>query len=82
MELIQEHKSKLDEIMSEITCQKDFACHKSGFEKMGKIWDIKTEGLLECLEEDSGKCQFSLSFGENTSCLCPVRIYIANKLCR
>ncbi len=82
MELIQEHKSKIEEIMSEITCQKDFTCCKSGFDKIGRIWDIKTEGLLKCMEENPHKCQFSLSFGEETSCLCPVRIYIANKLCR
>ena len=82
MEIIQEHKSQIDKIMSEITCQKDFACCKSGFEEIGKIWDVKTEGLLECLEEDSQDCQFSLSFGEEPSCLCPVRIHIANELCR
>ena len=82
MELTKGHKSKIEEIMSEITCQKDFACYKSGFDKISKIWDIKTEGFLECLEEDSHKCQFSFSFGENTSCLCPVRVYIAKNLCK
>ena len=82
MELIQEHKSKIDEIMSEITCQKDFTCYKSGFENLSKIKDVQAEGFLECLEADSQDCQFSLFFGEEPSCLCPLRIYIANKLRR
>ena len=82
MGMIQEHKNQIDQIMSEINCPRDFPCYKSDFEKLGKIRDVKAEGLLECLEEDSQDCQFSLSFGEEPSCLCPVRIHIANELCR
>ena len=82
MGMIQEHKNQIDQIMSEINCPRDFPCYKSDFEKLGKIRDVKAEGLLECLEEGSDECQFSLSFGETTSCLCPVRIYIASELGR
>ena len=80
METTEEHKSQIDKIMSEITCQKDFTCYKSGFENLGKIKDVQAEGFLECLEEGSEDCQFSLFFGEEPSCLCPLRIYVANKL--
>jgi hypothetical protein len=82
MEIIQEHKDQIEQIMSEIYCPRDFPCYKSGFEKIGKIRDIKAEGLLECLEKDSEKCQFSLTFGGGTCCLCPLRIYIASELGR
>jgi hypothetical protein len=82
MEIIQEHKDQIEQIMSEIDCPRDFPCYKSGFEKLGKIRDVKAEGLLECLEKDSEDCQFSLPFGEVTSCLCPLRIYVASEMGR
>ena len=80
MEIAQEHKNRIDGIMSEVDCRKDFACYKSGFTKLGRIGDIKSRAFLECLEEDAHHCQFSLSFGQGAFCLCPVRIYIATEL--
>jgi len=80
MRITQEHESHIEDTIREINCHKDFQCYKSGFERLGNIRDIKTDGLLECLEENSKDCQFSLSFGEETSCLCPLRSYIAVEL--
>ena len=80
MQITEEHKCQIEDTMSEIQCHKDFQCYKSRFEKLGKIRNVNTDGFLECLEEDSQKCQFSLSFGEETCCLCPLRCYIASEL--
>ncbi|MHC4616848.1 MAG: hypothetical protein ACYTEQ_03750 [Planctomycetota bacterium] len=79
MEITEEHRSRLEEVMTEIHCQKGFECYTSDFEKLGKIGGIKANGLLECLEQNSQDCPFSLSFGDTCSCLCPLRIYIATE---
>ena len=79
MEMTQEHRSQIEEIMSGMECPKAFACYKSGFTELGRIRGIEKGGFLECLEEHSADCQFSLPFGDSTSCLCPVRIYVATE---
>lgn len=79
MEITQEHRSRIEEIMSEVQCPKNFACYRSGFTDVGEIKGIGTAGFLKCLEPNSQDCQFSLSFTTPCSCLCPVRIYIATE---
>lgn len=82
MEITQEHRSQLEEIISGLDCPKAFACYKSGFTRLGKVGGIEKNGFLECLEEDGQDCQFSLPFTKPASCLCPVRIYIATEFAR
>lgn len=79
MEITQEHRSRLEEIMSGVECPKDFACYKSGLADLGKVRGIGRTGFLECLETDCADCQFSLAFAVPADCLCPVRIYIATE---
>ena len=79
MRITQEHMGRIEEAMAEVECPKAFACYKSGFTHLGKIEGIGANGFLECLEEDSQDCQFSLPFGSPAYCLCPVRIYIATE---
>jgi hypothetical protein len=45
-----------------------------------KAKDIGLETHIECLEEDSLECQFSVAFGGLYYCHCPLRIYIAKNL--
>jgi len=82
MELTREHHRQLEEVISGLDCPKAFACYKSGFTRLGKVSGIDKNGFLECLEEDSQDCQFSLPFGKPALCLCPVRIYIAAEFSR
>jgi len=81
MEITQEHRSHIEEIMSGIECPKAFACYRSGFVELGKVKGIGGKGFLECLEIDGADCQFSLPFTSPAACLCPVRIYIATEFC-
>ena len=60
-------------------CPKDFLCVKSEFEILCKAGDNNMHQYAHCLEDDL-KCQFALSFGYDTFCRCPVRVYIANNL--
>jgi len=82
MEITQDQKREIEKITREIDCPKDFECCKSSFENVGSIKDIGTQGLLECLEQNAHDCKFSLSFGSGSSCLCPLRIYIATEMHR
>jgi len=82
MELRQEHQKQIEEVMSEVNCQKGFECCKAGFRDICRVKDVGPEDFLKCLEENSQDCQFSLSFGNGASCLCPVRIHIATELHR
>ncbi|MBN1360532.1 MAG: hypothetical protein JW993_08070 [Sedimentisphaerales bacterium] len=82
MEITQEHRSRIEEIMSGIECPKAFACYTSGFSDVGQVRGIGKTGFLECLESDCVDCQFSLSFAVPAACLCPVRIYIATEFWR
>lgn len=75
-----ETKKEIEKIMGEITCSKDFKCYRWGLEILCKAKTLGTENLLECLEENSRDCEFSLAFGNSHFCKCPLRIYVAKKL--
>ena len=79
MEIKYDQKKEIEEICSDIECVRDCKCYKSRFRDIGKVKNNGSEEFLECLE-DSRDCEFSLSFGKITHCLCPVQIYIANEL--
>jgi hypothetical protein len=82
MEITQEHRIQIEEIITGVECPKGFVCYKSGFTRLGKVGGIKKDGFLDCLEENCQDCQFSLPFGTPAACLCPVRIYIATEFSR
>ena len=80
MELTEEQRKEVEAITGGLKCSKDFKCCKSGFEKLCKVRDGGLEGYLDCLEENSQDCPFSLAFGYGYLCKCPLRIYIARNL--
>ena len=77
VEISQEHKGQIEEIISDMECPKDFECYKSEFAHVGKVKDAGIESLLECSEEKPEMCTFSLPFGYAYLCECPLRHYIA-----
>jgi hypothetical protein len=82
MEITQEHKTQIEEIISGIECPKDFECYKSGFENLCKILIFGDGELVECLGKSKQQCNFSFSFGLGYFCKCPLRIYIAKNFNR
>ncbi len=83
METTQEHKTQIEQIISEMECPKDFVCHKSGFERLGKTRLIAEGQRVECLEENARLlCKFALRFGHLTLCKCPLRNYITKNFHR
>ncbi|MFA5252070.1 MAG: hypothetical protein WC454_05755 [Phycisphaerae bacterium] len=77
MELAQEQKQETGKIVSYL---KDFVSYKAGLENLCKARYFGIEEYIDCLEENSTKCEFSLPFGEGYLCKCALRIYIAKNL--
>ena len=70
----------IEEIMSVMTCPKDFECCKSGFVKLCNATDTGMEGFINCLEIEPEKCWFSVISDQSYLCQCPLRIYVAKNL--
>jgi hypothetical protein len=70
---------KIEELLGQIKCPKDFICYKSGFKDLCKAEDVGMKSFLKCLEENPRDCLFSRGYAESHYCTCPLRIYIAKK---
>jgi hypothetical protein len=77
MEITQEHEGRIQEIMREMQCPRDFECYKSGFENLSKARIVGSGILVECLEEKAKDCKLKFSFGFGYFCKCPIRKYVA-----
>ena len=86
MELSNEKNQKLKELMAKMECKKDFECYRNKFENLcdGKPVGgnfVKCErASLKCSEEKFQSCDFSVSFGCDFFCTCPMRVYAAKIL--
>jgi hypothetical protein len=76
----EEDRKKIEQLMADIQCPKDFKCAKSGFERLCMAKDFGHENYLECLEENPSSCIFAFSFGDVYHCECTLRAYLAKKL--
>ncbi len=82
MEITQEHKTQIEEIISGIECPKDFECYKSGFENLCKTRIFQDGEVVECLGESLRLCKFSFNFWFGYFCKCPLRRYITKNFNR
>ena len=80
MELTEKQRTEIEKIISRTKCPKDFECYKSEFEKLCKARNYGLKDHIECLEENSEECNFSLAFGKGYLCKCALRIYAAKNL--
>jgi hypothetical protein len=80
VELTQEHKTQIEEIMSSMDCEKDFECYKSGFDNICEAVHRGLDTYADCFDESRTTCKFKVPFGHGTFCKCPLRIYIAKNL--
>ena len=76
----EEHKRKMEELIGELKCPKDFRCYQLGFDNLCRAKDIGIESFLVCLEENQRNCKFAVPVKTSYLCHCPLRIYIAKKL--
>jgi len=80
MNALKNREQKLNEIAADVDCPKGFECCSSGFVNLCKVKINEEDSFLECLEDSSTACTFSLPCEEKNFCLCPVRIFIARTL--
>jgi hypothetical protein len=76
----EEVRKKIEEILAGMQCPKNFKCAENGFERLCEAVDIGLESYIQCREESPSTCPFSLSFGNNYFCRCPLRVYLYKKL--
>jgi hypothetical protein len=72
-------KRKIEEIIGQMKCPKDYDCYKSGLKTHCKAEDVGMQSYLKCLEENPSDCVFSMGYAESHYCTCPLRCYIAKK---
>lgn len=70
---------KLEELIGQIKCPKDFVCYKSELKDLCKAADIGMKSYLKCLEENPRACVFSRGYAESHYCTCPLRREIARE---
>jgi hypothetical protein len=75
-----EDRKKIEELIGEMHCPKDFKCVESGFELLCEAKDVGLDHHLVCLEPTAFQCRFSLMVERDYYCGCPLRIYIAKHL--
>ncbi len=73
------HK-KIEEIMGQMECPKNFECVMNGFQQLCKARDFGVEGFAYCLEENPPLCSFALPFGFAFICRCTLRVHIAKNI--
>lgn len=73
-------RNKIEGIIGGLSCPKQFKCVSSDFQQLCQAQDIGMDDFLVCLEPDSTKCVFALTFGYGHLCRCPLRVFLAKRL--
>ena len=76
----EEERKRINDIMGQMQCPKDFSCASSGFANLCKARDFGLDNYLECLEVNPLECTFALPFGDIHLCQCPLRVHLSKKL--
>ena len=70
-------EEQIKQITDNMQCPNDFVCVKSNYETLCKAKNIGMRDFLQCEDQDSAVCKFSLPFGNSYFCKCPMRYFIA-----
>ena len=78
-------KRRIQEIMTKIDCQQDFACYKSGFENLCRQSATEYDDSSEytqpiCINKENESCKMRVPHGNQYCCRCPLRLYVATYL--
>lgn len=77
MELSPQEVKEIEAIMDKIDCPLDFQCYKSGFEELCGSPMVDSGKLVGCHDDNAAACHFSVPFGSESLCACPLRLYVA-----
>jgi len=76
----EEEKKKIEKLMGEIQCPKDFKCVKDNFACLCQVRKFGSDEHLECFEKNPSLSPFAVSFINRHICICQMRMYIIQKL--
>jgi len=76
----EEEKKKIEQLMAEIQCPKDFICYKDNFDRLCQVRKFESNEHLECLEKNPSLCPFAVPFINRHICICKMRMYIIQTL--
>lgn len=82
MEIAQDHRDKIEEIIAGIDCPMDVKCYRSELDNTTKSRMLANGIVIECLEKNRRLCKFEVPFGETFFCICRLRQYIVKNLHR
>jgi len=68
---------QIEKAMPGLKLLEDCKSYKPGFGFTCKAKDIGLDSYVECLEEDSHRCPFSMSYADAYYCTSPARVYVA-----
>jgi hypothetical protein len=79
--LEQKHKQKIEELMEELECPRDFVCYKQHPEHILKA-QVYSDHMfgLPCSQKGDLYREFLFSYGHSRYCQCPTVFHIAKKL--
>jgi hypothetical protein len=77
MHTINQSDQEIERIMRTIKCPFDFECYQSKFEDMCGSLLEESGKLVGCNDEKTAECNFSIRFGSEFLCACPLRLYIS-----
>jgi hypothetical protein len=76
----EEDRKKIEEIIGQLSCPKNFKCAASGFEYLCTAKDVGIDTYLLCQDHTSFWCRFSIEVNHEYFCSCPLRVYLAKHL--
>lgn len=75
-----EDRKKIEQLMRQMECPKDFKCVKENFDRLCKVRKFELDDHLECLEKNPSHCPFAIPFIHQHICICQMRMFIIQKL--
>ena len=76
----EEDRKKIEQIMGEIECPKDFICVKDTCGRLCRVRKSEFNEHLECLEKNPEQCPFAVPLINRHICICQMRMHILQEL--
>lgn len=74
------HMQEAERLINGLKLAEDCKGYIPGFGVSCKARDIGLKSYVKCLEKDSCRCPFSVSYAHSHYCTCSVRIHMTKKL--
>jgi len=80
VQLANEKRKQLENLLSQLTCDKDFKCVKNNFDTICNAEYDKNKQSLICFEDKSVYCEFRQPDNGQEICGCVLRMFAYNSI--